>query len=254
MKLLICLHNQQVMAATADGQTVSQLPIHGETTWIPVREPRALKTAMSDLEQRTGSNALTEGWLIYDQSSARLLHSFEQWRGESQRLWQWLRWELLGWAEAPTAAQTKSLLSGLMESQGVPVSKAANPLANDIETLQATCNELRQQNLHLKSQLQERAVLDGEVLLSYLPALYHHAFSALSGTDLANLIGRVEPFDIPSPYQELSGEALRKKQRMFLSLSQAQQRTVLILANAVPQRLRVRSEMADTIAKLEQGV
>ena len=254
MKLLICLHNEQVLAATTDGQKVTLLPIHGETSWITVREPRTLKAAMSDIEQRTGTNTLTEGWLIYDQASAGLLHSFEQWRGEDQRLWQWLRWELLGWAEAPTAAQTKSLLSGLMESQGMPVSKAANPLANDIETLQATCNELLQQNLQLKSKLQERAVLDGEVLLSYLPALYHHAFSALSGTDLANLIGRVEPFDIPSPYQELSGEALRKKQRMFLSLPVVQQRSVLILANAVPQRLRVRSEMADTIAKLEQGV
>lgn len=82
-----------------------------------------------------------------------------------------------------------------------------------------------------------------EQLLSYLPALYHQAFTILSGADLAILIGEVSPLRIPSPYPELSADALAMKQRAFMALPPEQQRQIVAFAQSASKRLRPRVEM-----------
>lgn len=82
-----------------------------------------------------------------------------------------------------------------------------------------------------------------EQLLSYLPALYHQAFTILSGMDLAILIGEVKPQSIPSPYPELSADALAMKQRAFMALPLEQQRQILAFAQSASKRLRPCVEM-----------
>lgn len=94
---------------------------------------------------------------------------------------------------------------------------------------------------------------DAEHLLSFLPALYQQAFTVLSGADLALLIGRIEPFDIPSPYQEPSGDALDMKQRTFLALPSEQQRQIVAFAQQASQKLRPRPNMQAHIRQLQEN-
>ena len=110
---------------------------------------------------------------------------------------------------------------------------------------------LEQQNQMLKTQLAYAGPLDGEALLTFLPALYQKAFTVLNGADLAALLGRVQPFNIPSPYPEMSGDALNKKQRDFRALPREEQRRVVAFAQDASQRLQPRKEMLDLIREIE---
>lgn len=89
-----------------------------------------------------------------------------------------------------------------------------------------------------------------EHLLTFLPALYQHVFTVLNGADLANLIGRIEPFVIPSPYPELSRDVLRAKQRAFLALPQVQQKAIVRFAQKASTPLHPRQEMFEIILTL----
>lgn len=93
--------------------------------------------------------------------------------------------------------------------------------------------------------------LDGEQLVHFLPALFLQPFTRLGGADLALLTGRVEPFDIPSPYPELSDAELDKRQRAFRALPTLQQGQMLAFARAVSARLRARPEMQAHFHTLE---
>ncbi len=94
---------------------------------------------------------------------------------------------------------------------------------------------------------------DGELLLTFLPALYAQAYTVLGGVDLALLVGRVEPFAIPSPYPEPSSEALHRKQRDFLALPRDTQRQIIQLVSGTTKKLRPRPEMRKLIQELEDG-
>jgi hypothetical protein len=95
---------------------------------------------------------------------------------------------------------------------------------------------------------------DGEVLLSFLPALYPHVFTVLSGADLALLIGRVEPFTILSPYPEPSAEVIRKKQREFLNLPIETERKVIRLVSSAAPHLKPRPEIVKHLEHLIEEV
>lgn len=113
---------------------------------------------------------------------------------------------------------------------------------------------LERRNAELEARLSDaQPPLDGEQLLTFLPALYLQVFTVLSGADLAALIGRVEPFHIPSPYQELTPDALHKKQREFLALPLAQQQAILGFAQSASQRLHLRPEMLPHVHRIQEA-
>lgn len=93
--------------------------------------------------------------------------------------------------------------------------------------------------------------LQGEMLLTFLPALYQKAFTVLNGADLAALINRKEPFNIPTPYPEMSGDALRKKQSEFCSLGPEDKSRIVALAGDSKKYLQPRLEMRDIIRDIE---
>lgn len=120
----------------------------------------------------------------------------------------------------------------------------------DDGALQRRVRELEQRCAWLEAQRGSGPLPEGEALLSFLPALYPHVFSTLSGADLALLIGRVEPFEIPSPYAEPSTEVVRKKQREFLALPPEVQRALVQLVRSVAPQLKPRPEIAHHIERL----
>lgn len=136
----------------------------------------------------------------------------------------------------------------LEEDACAPVAEPPLPRTG---SLKEQLRRLEQQNQALKAQLSAAAPPDAECLLSFLPALYEQVFTVFSGADLAALIGRVEPFDIPSPYPEWSEEALNKKQRDFLSLPKVEQLKVLRFAQSASHRLKPRKRMRAHLDDLE---
>lgn len=96
--------------------------------------------------------------------------------------------------------------------------------------------------------------LQDEMLLSFLPALYQKAFTVLDGADLAALINRKEPFNIPSPYPEMSGNALRKKQDEFCSLASEDKSRIVALALESKKSLQPRPEMRKIVRDIEDAL
>jgi len=136
--------------------------------------------------------------------------------------------------------------------------EAADTLSPEAERAQLA--SLREKNRTLEQCLAQQTgavstlqLPDAEALLSFLPALYHQVFTVLSGADLAMLMGRIEPFDIPSPYQEPSGDALDMKQRTFLALPSEQQRQIVAFAQQASQKLRPRPNMQAHIRQLQEN-
>lgn len=135
---------------------------------------------------------------------------------------------------------------------GKPAWPPAPPAAPDPgeHALQQRIRELEQRCAWLEAQRGNGPLPEGEALLSFLPALYPHVFSVLSGADLALLIGRVEPFALPSPYPEPSAEVVRRKQREFRELPRSTQRAIVRLVQSVAPRLTPRPEMTQHIEQL----
>lgn len=130
-----------------------------------------------------------------------------------------------------------------------PPAPVTPPDPDDL-ALQRRVRELEQRCAWLEAQRGSGPLPEGEALLSFLPALYPHVFSTLSGADLALLIGRVEPFEIPSPYSEPSTEVVRKKQREFLALPPEVQRALVQLVRSAAPQLKPRPEIAHHIERL----
>lgn len=114
----------------------------------------------------------------------------------------------------------------------------------------------KSQNERLRAQNEALRQVDGERLLTYLPALFPRVFTELSGADLALLTGRVEPYPIPNPYPEPSPETLHTLQRGFRALPREHQREIVGFIAHLPQRqqLRPRPEMQDLVRELESEI
>ena len=265
--LLLCLRHKQLLAVlqTDEGQ-VSSLPIDSEWSWIKIKHPASLKTALEDVHQRLELPAhipLQVG-LVYDQASAALLDGFAQWRGSNQWQWQWLRWETrLARLSADFAAETppapERVLNELLPDvapcllgikDDAPVAMAQ---AQDATDWKQSALELEKANQLLRARLDMAQPLEAEKLLSYLPALYVHVFSVIGAAELALLTGRVEPFNLPSPYPEPGAETLRRKQREFQLLPREEQAYIVRLVSGHIHRLQPRAEMQALISELMQA-
>lgn len=263
--LLICLRHGQILAAmNTQAQGAHSLPIHEEHDWFALRDASELKRAVKDIQERIDLpfKARLDVCLVYDEASAAWLDHFSTWRGSPDWPWQWLRWERLaarlgeGQGEPPTPAWVRQqLMSAVLDSlRGQDVQASGRIIDMDeLELLRARCAELEREHAALCIRLRDLRPLSDEHLLTFLPALYQQAFSILSGADLAALIGRVEPFNIPSPYQELGGDPLHRKQREFLALPREQQRQIIDFAQGASRRLRLRQEMQAHVQALENG-
>ena len=138
------------------------------------------------------------------------------------------------------------------DEEAIEIPKVVNP--EDYARQTKRLNAIERRNAELEARLSAvRPPLDGEQLLTFLPALYAQAFTVLSGADLALLVGRVEPFDIPSPYPEPSPEALHRKQRELIALPLAQQQEILGFAHSVTHRLKLRPEMQPHVLRIQEA-
>lgn len=163
----------------------------------------------------------------------------------------WLHDSLLPTVENllfPSSGNNTSQAQSLEDVREAPAEKTHEQLAQLREKIRTLEHRLAQQSAD-----NFNTMPDAEHLLSFLPALYEQAFTILSGTDLALLIGRIEPFDIPSPYQEPSGDALYMKQRIFLNLPIEQQRQIAAFAQQASQKLRPRQNMQAHILQLQES-
>jgi len=156
-----------------------------------------------------------------------------------------LEGELLPWlAVADAAYEHRQLQDALARRHHGESAR----LANERAQLEDENRRLREQNAALR-----RA--DAELLASYLPALFHRAFTVIGASDLALLCGRVEPLPIPNPYPEPSEETLHVLQRDFRALPDHLQRQIVGFVARLPQRqqLQPRTEMRELLRKLEHG-
>lgn len=263
--LLLVLYKHQVLALLDRESSVDIQPIHGENDWYSVPDGKALKGAIKDLQARLeedGKGDLQVN-LIYDLASKDLLHSWP-WGSDDQWCWQWLSWEILvmrtGLDQIKEYSVTfvrDTLLRGVREIMGGSNDDDSLPVMDLV--IEGKANDsreriaiLQQENLMLRSRLQNHPTISSEQLVAYLPGLYQHVYSELSGSDLALLAGRVEPFQIPSPYQEPSEDALHTIQRKFLSLPLEEQKKIIQLAQSAPRRLKPRPNMLSIIRNLDE--
>ena len=263
--LLLVLCKHQVVALLHRGASVDMQPIHAESDWYPVKDAKALKGALKDLQSRLekDSEGAMQVNLVYDLASKDLLQSWP-WESDVHWRWQWLAWEALATraglkqAEAPPVTRVREnllpvvrdILEGRNDDDAHPVTDPVTEEKTGDPHEQIA--KLEQENRVLRSRLQDLPAVDPEQLVAYLPALYQHVYSELSGSDLALLAGRVEPFQIQSPYQEPSEDALHIKQRKFLSLPLDEQKKIVQLAQSASRKLKPRLTMLATIRGLEE--
>lgn len=258
MNLLFYLYGNpdksvHLIARRIENEQLTALPIHNEEQGVKIKSTKDLSKALSDIASRlrAGSHSHTSGLevcLIYERDCATNLQHFANWDNQPDWIWYWFCRSGLPVAESASATEIMhAFLIMLQADTGnrVTGNNDAGALLHDrIQTLET-------ENKQLQARLSERVQWDQEALLSLLPALYHQPFSALSGVDLAHLLGRVEPFNIPSPYPEQSEETRSEQQRRFMNLTREQQLAVLSLARVVPHRLRPRQEMKKHLDALE---
>jgi len=277
---LILLLLAQELAAwlVRPGRSVERLPIHGSTDPALCTDAAHLRQAIDDLRERYPEllkrNFRLE-WVFDDASAPVLLEALPRLtdpNSDPPELLAASRWQLLRWesaarragavSERPPAEWIESDLIPLLLTDGRLEEeerlKAAierdhaerkAELAREREALLAENERLRAQNAALRQ-------VDGERLLTFLPALFPRVFTELSGADLALLTGRVEPYNIPNPYPEPSAETLDTLQRDFRALPREHQREVVAFLARLPQRakLQPRPEMRALIRELESEI
>lgn len=98
----------------------------------------------------------------------------------------------------------------------------------------------------------DNKLLEPEVLVSYLPALYARVFNQIGPADLTILCGNVKPVEIPSPYPEPSELTVKVLQREFRQLPIELQKKIVYFTVSIPhlKSLKPRREMQDLILEL----
>jgi hypothetical protein len=246
--LVLLLIDRQLAAwLVKPGHAPKLQKIEGKQGWYGCADVDRLKQGIEDVRQRHGSELKADFRLewVFDAASKALLEAALPKLAPllAASRWQLQRWEVL--AERSAAASERPPLDWV-ESQLVPLLLAGSDAEERLRLKEAA---EREQNEALRQ-------VDGERLLTYLPALFPRVFTELSGADLALLTGRVEPYPIPNPYPEPSPETLHTLQRGFRALPREHQREIVGFIAHLPQRqqLRPRPEMQDLVRELESEI
>lgn len=270
--LVLLLIDRQLAAwLVKPGHAPKLQKIEGKQGWYGCADVDRLKQGIEDVRQRHGSELKADFRLewVFDAASKALLEAALPKLAPllAASRWQLQRWEVL--AERSAAASERPPLDWV-ESQLVPLLLAGSDAEERLRLKEAAEREhehhkarlaqereqLRAENERLRAQNEALRQVDGERLLTYLPALFPRVFTELSGADLALLTGRVEPYPIPNPYPEPSPETLHTLQRGFRALPREHQREIVGFIAHLPQRqqLRPRPEMQDLVRELESEI
>lgn len=265
--LVLVLHANELAAWQASpGGKPKALPIKGEQR-LSVRNAQTLESAHADIAERlrgNGAQLTCTHWLV--DAGGRQWCADSAGKVGNAATWQLLAWEWLAdrfglgnatpWeAQETFTAQILPWLTTADDSRQRQQLQHASEREHHTETerLAAERAALAQENDRLRGQNAALQQVDVERLASFLPALFPRVFTVLGPVDLALLCGQVTPLSIPSPYPELSEEALRALQRRFRALPHELQKQIVGFVAPLPQRqkLQPRPEMRELVQSLE---
>ena len=240
-QLYILLHEDKYACLLRDEDASMGIAPACEGDWVSLKPFERFLDTLHQLEAALPAHESRQVCVVYEPGTAKHLGELMQ-RGSGiyAKNWQMLDLDdifgtsgIFAYTHPPLDDVQVALASWIAQqpgTQGVkrPSSEAASPQAAPISSPVVS---------------QPVPPPTAEQLLSYLPALYHQAFTILSGADLAILIGEVSPLSIPSPYPELSADALAMKQRAFMAMPPEQQRQIVAFAQSASKRLRARENM-----------
>jgi hypothetical protein len=257
-ELILIIADGNLLALKRNGDALPTFcPIHAEEGWQQIKNAKTMKSALQDIHSRFGAQA-GNIYLIYTDDSLELLREFSSWDSAKSWHWQWLRWTaFMGNSSIPNLESLRqNIIPKLLQrfTGGTDRHELIKP-GNSQEALGTTRDDqeillLEQKIRLLKDKLGSVNQVDCERLLTYLPALYRRAFTVIGPVDLAMLCGRVEPFNIPSPYPEPSDETLHQLQRQFLALPLEKQLEIVGFTSRLPKQLELRREMQETVDRL----
>lgn len=261
VQLILLLHSEQLSAwQVVPGLPPKRLKIKREERLL-VRDAPTLASAHADLAQRLRDDGTNPGYTLWVADAAG-----QPWCAAAaavctwQLPWEWLAlrfglgdtspWEtihtletqVLPWLANADGAAQRQRLQATHESEH----------ASETERLAAERTAFAQENEHLRAQNAALQLVDTERLVSFLPALYPRVFTIIGPADLAQLCGRVEPFNLPNPYPEPVEETLRTLQKRFRALPPDLQRQIVGFTADLPQRqrLHLRPEMREWVEEL----
>ena len=110
-------------------------------------------------------------------------------------------------------------------------------------------HRLRRENRYLLEQLSKQNTARMELLVLYLPIIYHNFWSVVRPDELARLAGSSEIPVIPSPYYEPDGWLAMSMQQRFLQLSAEDRASVVAFSHKLPYALTVRRTMQSLLEK-----
>lgn len=257
-ELILILADGYLLALKRTGDALPTFcPIHAEEGWQQIKNAKTMKSALQDIHSRFGAQA-GNIYLIYTDDSKEPLREFSSWDAPKSWHWQWLRWTaFMGNSPIPNLESLrKSIVPKLLQrfTGGTDRHELIKPETSQEELCTTRDDQeillLEQKIRILQDKLESIDQVDCERLLTYLPALYRRAFTVIGPVDLAMLCGRVEPFNIPSPYPEPSAETLHQLQRQFLALPLEKQQEIVGFTSRLPKRLELRREMQENVDRL----
>ena len=241
--LFVLLHDNHYALLLADVQDMVPARTF-EDDWVRLKTITQLREALELRDKELAADEVTHAVLVYDSEMAKSASELIR-TGSGLRA---LHWRILGWDGVFGG------LGGVFEYPRPPLEDMVHAPLLALIAAQTGNAQSSVPAVAPAASLPPEPLLtppSEELLLTFLPVLYQHAFTVLNGADLANLIGRVEPFAIPSPYPELSRDVLHAKQRAFHALPQEQQVKIVRFAQSVSKRLQARQEMLELIQSLE---
>jgi hypothetical protein len=257
-ELIFVIAEGSLIALQRSGDTLPTFcPVHAEEGWQPVKNAKAMKVALHDINSRFYGQVCSI-CLIYTDDSLELIHEFSSWDSPKSWHWQWLRWAaFMGSSPIPNLESLRQVIIPELLQHFTRSTNDHEPmrLGSSQETICSSSDDrdisiLEEKIRLLEEKLRSINQVDCERLLTYLPALYRRVFTVIGPVDLAMLCGRVEPFNIPSPYPEPSDETLRQLQRQFLALPLEKQLEIIGFSSRLSLRLEVRREMQEIVFRL----
>ncbi|NMX40224.1 hypothetical protein HBO34_20390 [Pseudomonas veronii] len=104
-------------------------------------------------------------------------------------------------------------------------------------------SQLRRENEQLRAQIKRRTTASLDLLLLYLPIIYHNFWNTVRPEELATLAGSAQVPMIPSPYHEPDSALVSSMKQRFLSLSDESRASIIAFCHQLPYQLTVRNSM-----------